>query len=178
MLNALRRSVAHRRAAESLALAIATRARAPEFFRDLGVPDTFNGRFDMVALHGWLVMERLGAQGARPVSQALVNILFTGFEDALREQGAGDIGRGRRLKKIDNAFYGRLGAYGAAAGKDELAAALLRNVYGGETGQAAAAGWLAAYALAVRARLASMDLAEGCLDFGPLGPADEEGSAA
>lgn len=178
MLSALRRSAARRKSAEALSAAIVRRARAPEFFRDWGVADNFNGRFDMVTLHAWLVLERLGAAGHRDISQAVVNALFAGFEGALREQGAGDIGMGRRLKKIANAFYGRLGAYGAAAGKDELAAALLRNVYGGETGQAAAAGWLAAYALAVRARLASMDLAEGCLDFGPLGPADEEGSAA
>ena len=91
MLNVLGRSSAGRRAAESLAVEIMARARSPVFFRDLGVADSFDGRFDLVALHGWLVMERLRQQGARAVSQALVNLLFEGFEDALREQGAGDL---------------------------------------------------------------------------------------
>ena len=70
MLNALRRSAERKKTAESLAAAIAERARAPEFFRDLAVPDTFDGRFDMVALHGWLVLERLEAEGDRRFRRA------------------------------------------------------------------------------------------------------------
>ena len=168
MLNVLRRSSASRKAAESLAAGIMARARAPVFFRDLGVADSFDGRFDMVSLHGWLVMERLREQGARPVSQALVNVLFEGFEDALREQGAGDIGMGRRMKKIADAFYGRLKAYGEAAEAGTIPDALLRNVYRGEAECARAAGWLADYVLAARQRLAGADVAAGDLEFGPL----------
>lgn len=171
MLNALRRSAASRRAAESLSAAIVAQARRPEFFRDLGVSDTFDGRFDMVALHGWLVLERLEAEGARAVSQALVNSLFFGFEDALREQGAGDIGLGRRMKKMADAFYGRLRAYGEAAGRRELTETILRNVYRGETGHAEAAGRLAEYALAARDCLAHAGVAGGTADFGSLPPA-------
>jgi len=168
MLNVLRRASASRKAAESLAAEILARARAPVFFRDVGVADSFDGRFDMVALHGWLVMERLQKQGARVVSQALVNALFDGFEDALREQGAGDIGLGRRMKKIADAFYGRLKAYGEAAEAGTIPDALLRNVYRGEADEARAAGWLAEYVLAARERLAGVDVAAGDLEFGPL----------
>ncbi len=170
MLNALRRSVAHRRAAESLALAIATRARAPEFFRDLGVPDTFNGRFDMVALHGWLVLERLEAEQARSVSQGLINTLFESFEDALRDQGAGDMGMGRRVKKIANAFYGRLGTYRDVPDRHALEQALLRNIYGEDRACEAVAARLADYVLAVRARLENQPCAAGTADFGPIAP--------
>ena len=168
MLNVLGRSSAGRRAAGSLAVEIMARARSPVFFRDLGVADSFDGRFDLVALHGWLVMERLRLQGARAVSQALVNLLFEGFENALREQGAGDIGMGRRMKKIADAFYGRLKAYGEAAEAGRIPEALLRNVYRGEAECARAAGWLADYMLAARQRLAGADVAAGDLEFGPL----------
>lgn len=168
MLNALRRSAAGKRAAENLSAAIVTQARRPEFFRDLGVPDTFDGRFDMVALHGWLVLERLEAEGARAVSQALVNALFLGFEDALREQGAGDIGMGRRMKKMADAFYGRLKAYGETADRRGFVEAILRNVYRGEAGHEEAALCLADYGLAVRNRLADAEVAGGNVDFGSL----------
>lgn len=168
MLNALRRSSARRRAAESLALAIAARARAPEFFRDLAVPDTFNGRFDMVTLHGWLVLERLEGESARSVSQSLINALFESFEGALREQGAGDMGMGRRVKKIANAFYGRLGTYRDAPDLETLEQALLRNVYGEEEASRAMATRLAHYTLAVRARLESQSPATGNVDFGEI----------
>jgi len=168
MLNALRRSAGHRKAARELFAEIAARARAPEFFRDLGVPDTFNGRFDMVALHAWLVLERLEAEGARAVSQALVNAIFDGFEDALRDQGAGDMGMSRRVRKIADAFYGRLKAYEAVAGRADLVEALLRNVYGGDETARAAAGRLASYILAARARLAEATPAAGQVAFGPI----------
>lgn len=168
MLNALRRSAARRRAAESLSAAIGGRAREPKFFRDLGVPDTFDGRFDMVALHGWLVLERLEAEGARAVSQALVNALFYGFEDALRDQGVSEMGMGRRVKKMADAFYGRLRVYGEAADRNELAEAVLRNIYRGVAGRAEVAGRLADYVLAARVRLAEAGVAGGSADFGPL----------
>ena len=168
MLNVLRRSAARRKAAESLAASILLRARDSRFFRDLAVPDTFDGRFDMVTLHGWLVLERLRAEGDRGVSQALINALFDAFEDALRDQGAGDMGMSRRVKKMANAFYGRLQAYEKAAGPEDLADALLRNIYREEAARAGAARSLAAYVLAARARLADRALSGGELDFGPL----------
>ena len=168
MLNALRRSAGHRKAARELFAEIGARARAPEFFRDLAVPDPFNGRFDVLTLQGWLVLERLEAQGARGVSQALVNAIFDGFEDALRDQGAGDMGMSRRVKKIADAFYGRLKAYEAAAGRGNLVEALVRNVYGGDEAARASAGRLADYILAARARLAASTPATGQVAFGPI----------
>ena len=168
MLKALRRSAGHRKAAGSLWAQIAAQARAPEFFRELGVPDSFNGRFDMVTLHSWLVLERLDAEGARGVSQALINAIFYGFEDALRDQGAGDMGMTRRMKKIADAFYGRLNAYGAAASQAELAEALLRNVYGDDEAARTVADRLAGYAWAARARLNAAQLSAGNVSFGPI----------
>ena len=100
------------------------RAREPFFFRSLNVPDTVDGRFDMVALHGWLALERLKAAGMDEAAQALTDILFIGFDEALREQGTGDMGMGRRMKAFANAFFGRLAAYSAAKDEPLLAEAL------------------------------------------------------
>jgi cytochrome b pre-mRNA-processing protein 3 len=176
MLNALRAAAGRRKTADSLAFAIASRAREPVFYREFAVPDTLNGRFDMVALHGWLVLERLEAEGARNLSQALIDRLFLSFENALREQGAGDIGMNKRLKKFASAFYGRLSAYGRAAGEGTLAAALQKNAYGENPASGGAAERLAAYALALRDRLAGSALSKEGFEFGPIGL--EKGSSA
>jgi cytochrome b pre-mRNA-processing protein 3 len=61
----------------------------------------------------------------------LIDALFLGFDEALREQGVSDIGMGRRMKAIANAFYGRLSAYDGAKDRDAMAEALARNVWRG-----------------------------------------------
>ena len=94
-----------------------------------------DGRFDLVALHAWLVLERLKAAGMDAAAQALTDILFVGFDEALREQGTGDMGMGRRMKAFANAFFGRLAAYGGAT--DEADAGRKRwpsNVWRGARG--------------------------------------------
>jgi len=92
MLNLLRKSAARKEFAALLESQLVARARAPFFFRDLEVPDTIDGRFDMVTLHGWLVLERLKIAGMDAEAQALTDSLFISFDEALREQGTGDMG--------------------------------------------------------------------------------------
>src|SRR5665213_3710295 len=92
--------------APNLCESLGLRAREPVFFAALGVPDTIDGRFDMVVLHAWLVLERLRVLQMKDVSQALVDTLFTSFDESLRELGVGDIGIGHRVKKMADAFYG------------------------------------------------------------------------
>ncbi|HWD25535.1 MAG TPA: ubiquinol-cytochrome C chaperone family protein [Rhizomicrobium sp.] len=172
MLNLLRRTSPATRRAQSLHANLVGAARRPVFFLDLGVADTIDGRFDMVALHAWLVLGRLGTAGQGEVAQALMNTIFVAFDEALRDLGNGDMGMGPRMKKLGNAFNGRCQAYDAAAGDaaagDEtaLSEAMLRNVYRGEEGHAAQAARLARYAIAARAKLEAQDPAAGPLDFG------------
>jgi cytochrome b pre-mRNA-processing protein 3 len=167
MLNLLRKSAARKEFAARLEAQLVARARDPIFFRALNVPDTVDGRFDMVALHGWLVLDRLKAAGMDAAAQALTDILFVSFDEALREQGTGDMGMGRRMKAFANAFFGRLAAYGGAKDKAMLAEALTRNVWrGGAVDDHATL--LAEYVMRARACLARSDLASGALDFGPL----------
>ncbi|HEY4941808.1 MAG TPA: ubiquinol-cytochrome C chaperone family protein [Rhizomicrobium sp.] len=168
MLNALRRSSQKARLVQDLNAALTRQARQPAFFRDYDVADTIDGRFDMLALHAWMVFGRLKTAGLEDVAQGLSNAIFIAFDEALRDLGTGDMGLGPRMKKLGNAFNGRMQAYEAAADEAALAAALLRNVYRGEAGHERAAQALARYARGARAQLERCDPARGELDFGAV----------
>ncbi len=172
MLNLLRKSAQRKEFAARLESQLVERAREPFFFRSLNVPDTVDGRFDMVTLHGWMALERLKAAGMDAEAQALTDTLFISFDEALREQGTGDMGMGRRMKAIANAFFGRLTAYSGAREKAVLAEALAKNVWRGAAVDTNAL-LLADYVTGARASLGRSDLASGRLDFGPL--PDEKG---
>jgi cytochrome b pre-mRNA-processing protein 3 len=164
----LRRKKEDRAAAQMICAALLAQARKPAFFVELRVPDTFDGRFDLAVLHAWLMLERLRSAGYGMVAQALVDDIFVNFDEALRDLGASDMSMGRKLKKIANAFYGRLSAYGSAADIDALAAAIGRNVYRGEAARAGDAARLATYALVCRSQLAQWTPEDGSPVFGPL----------
>jgi cytochrome b pre-mRNA-processing protein 3 len=139
--------------------AIVAQARSPAFYRDHGVPDTANGRLEMIVLHAVLVLSRLEAEGAaaRPLGQALFDHFCSDMDANLREMGVGDMAVPRKMKAIAEAFYGRKRAYQAALaapGRDELAAALARNVHGSAS---ARADGLADYVRAAVRALAAMD---------------------
>ena len=128
------------RVAHDLYTAIIHQSRIPDFYLRLGVPDTLDGRFDLIVIHAFLVMRRLKpvagelAEEAREVSQALFDLMFDDMDQNLRELGVGDMGVGKRVKQMARAFYGRVAAYedglAPAAAPDDLAAALRRNLYG------------------------------------------------
>lgn len=115
--------------------AIVAQARAPAFYRDLMVPDTLDGRFEMVALHAFLVMRRLKGQGAAAgsLSRRLYEVMIDNFEKSLMEMGVGDTGIGRRVKTMARGMAGRIRAYDEAlADPDDrrLEVAIDNNVYG------------------------------------------------
>jgi cytochrome b pre-mRNA-processing protein 3 len=115
--------------------AIVGQARQPGFFRDLGLPDTVDGRFESIVLHLFLLLHRLKREGeaGAVLGQALFDFFCLDMDRSLREMGAGDLGVGLRVKRMAKGFYGRVAAYDAALGRDDdaaLAEALKRNVYG------------------------------------------------
>ncbi|MCA1376233.1 MULTISPECIES: ubiquinol-cytochrome C chaperone family protein [unclassified Bradyrhizobium] len=137
---------------------IVTQAREPLFYRVLGVPDTVNGRFDLLLLHLWLLLRRLRAvQGAAELSQALFDRFCEDMDDNLREMGVGDQTVPKRMRAFGEAFYGRVQAYDQAmeAGGEALAAAICKNILNG-TGFDQAER-LAAYARASEADLGRTD---------------------
>ena len=134
-------------------------ARDPAFFRDHGVADNVDGRFDALALVVALVMRRLkacGGEGAE-LSQQLFDSMFSDMDLSLREMGAGDIGVSKRVRVMAEAFMGRLDAYATAlddGDRDALAAAIGRNLLRGEE---AAGPQLVDFVLAMEARLAAVE---------------------
>lgn len=120
--------------AMSLYRAAVGQARRPDFYVGFGVPDTVDGRFELVALHVFLVLQRLkgGGGAADRLGQALFDLMFADMDENLREMGAGDLGVGPRVKTMARAFYGRVAAYegGLVPGDESLGAALRRNLYG------------------------------------------------
>lgn len=141
---------------------IVTQAREPIFYRDLGVPDTVNGRFDLLLLHLWLLLRRLRTvqglpYGATALSQALFDRFCEDMDDNLREMGVGDQTVPKRMRAFGEAFYGRVQAYDQAMASDgeALAAAICKNILNG-TGIDQARR-LVAYARATEADLGRAD---------------------
>lgn len=121
-----------RQSARDMYAAVVAQARHPAFYEQFGVPDTVDGRFELVCVHAFLVMRRLKTEPkAVKTAQALFDTMFAELDYSLREMGAGDLGVGRRVKTMAKAFYGRISAYdaGLAAGRGNLEDALARNVY-------------------------------------------------
>lgn len=157
MFKALFRKDPSLEAGRALYAAAVEQARAPFLYARLGVPDTVEGRFEMICLHVWLVMRRLReSEPARAVSQHLCDAMFQNLDDSLRELGVGDLQVARRIRALAENFYGRIGAYEAAmkpeAAADALGGALARNVF--EAADPARAGPLAEYVRRVDATLA------------------------
>lgn len=161
-------------AAQALYLRVVEQARRPAFYAACGVPDTVDGRFEMVALHVFLVLHRLKREHDRTadLAQALFDTMFLDMDRSLRELGAGDLGVAPRVKAMAKGLYGRIAAYEAGlAGPDEaLSAALARNVFGtvraDPAGLAALVGYLRREAAALEGQPATALLA-GDVGFGP-----------
>ncbi len=166
----------HRDAALQIYEAVVERAREPIFFTDFGVPDTIDGRFELTALHGFLVLNRLKVDHSRTVdlAQELFDAMFVDFDRSLREMGVGDLGVGRHIKTMAKAIYGRIGAYERGLKADEAAQldeALRRNLYGTVTPAAGDVEAMADYLRACAAILAAQPTAEliaGSVTFAAL----------
>lgn len=133
---------------------IVAQARLSYFYQDYAVPDTINGRFDLLVLHLMLVIERLNQEeGLRPLAQGLFDRFCRDMDDNLREIGIADLKVPKEMRKMGAAFYGRAQAYRdalAEPGDEALVLALIRNIYGGMAPSAAVTARLAGY---VRAAL-------------------------
>ncbi len=106
---------------------VVAEARDPKWYRDAAVPDTMDGRFDVVALVLSLVLLRLeteGEQGKLP-SVLLTEVFIDDMDGTMREVGFGDLVVGKRVGGIMGMLGGRLGAYR----DDDRRGALIRNVY-------------------------------------------------
>ena len=129
--------------AHDLYVAAVAQARQPLFYVEYGVPDTVDGRFDLIILHVYLFLRQLNQLAlsddgsaesvqAAQRAQSLFDIMFSDMDRSLREMGVSDISIGKRVKHMVKAFYGRAVAYdeGLTGPDTVLRDALERNLFG------------------------------------------------
>jgi cytochrome b pre-mRNA-processing protein 3 len=162
-----------REAAELAYGRIVEHARQPGFFIDGGVPDTVDGRFELICLHAFLYLHRLKREQKQtaPLGQRFFDTMFADFDRSLREMGTGDLSVGREIKRMAEAFYGRVAAYeqGLAGDDTVLLAALARNLFGTAPPNPARLQAMAGYMRREAARLneeGAEELLAGRISFG------------
>jgi len=157
--------------------AIVAQSRQPEFYGTAGVPDTVDGRFELIVLHAALVTRRLRAAGepGRGLAQATFDLMFADMDRSLRLLGVGDLKVGPRVKRMVKAFYGRAAAYDQALdrpGERQLAAdAIRRNLFGTVEPtdlQVSVMGDYVTRAFAGLADLSDQEILAGRISFPPL----------
>jgi cytochrome b pre-mRNA-processing protein 3 len=152
---------------------IVAQARAPSFYAAYLVPDTVEGRFDMIVLHLALVLRRLRREPAaiRALGQSVFDLFCTDMDHSLREMGVGDLAVPKQMRRLGEAFYGRALAYDRALeaeGGERLVPALARNLFPAAGAAPPGAVRLAGYVRAAEACLNSQlgaAIATGVLRF-------------
>ena len=144
--------------------AIVAQARSAAFYADYRVPDTVDGRFDLIVLHLVLLLNRLERRadardfGQKLLGQELFDAFCRDLDANLREMGVGDLAVPKRMQAFAEAFYGRQAAYLAALGTSDervFEKALARNIF--PAGDDAGAAQLARYARAAATGLDAQD---------------------
>lgn len=118
--------------AECLYAEAVRQARTAVFFGDGRIPDTVEGRFESLALHGFFILHRLKREGdvSRALSQQFFDVMFADIDRNLREIGIGDLAVGKRIKLLVENFYGRIKSYedGLSGSPGALELSLARNL--------------------------------------------------
>ena len=114
-------------------------SRNPLFYSDLAVEDSIDGRFDLMALNMAFVLDKLDTHneedGVPELKRILQEIMFDNWDLRLREIGVGDLGVGKKIKVMAEAFYGRMVVYQDLFKSHDIEGmsdALSRNLYRGE----------------------------------------------
>lgn len=136
--------------------AVVATARAPHWYADGTVPDTLDGRFDMISLVLALVLHRIDDDPDHALAGVQLTELFVDDMDGqMRQIGFGDMVVGKQIGRMVGALGGRLGVYRAPDGSDELKAALVRNLWRGKDAPDAGLAHVMAEVTKLRAGLAA-----------------------
>ncbi len=116
MLTWLRSRSRTGKTATALYGSIVTQARDRTLYARDGVPDTMEGRFGVIVVHMFLVLERIRQEGSKgaDLARALLETFVTDMDDSMREIGIGDMGVPRRVKKAAAALHEQIEVYRAA----------------------------------------------------------------
>ena len=145
-------------AARDTYIALVAQARHPFFYESLGVPDTLDGRFELIVLHLYLLQQRLLGR-AEEFHRQIGELFFMDMDSSLRELGVADSGVRHRIKAMAKAYHGRLQAYTSATGDPQaMRHALARNLYGTVAeGSVTVLANMAAYVQTMQAALAASE---------------------
>jgi cytochrome b pre-mRNA-processing protein 3 len=142
---------------------VVEQARRPQFFAALGVPDTLDGRFELICLHAFLFLRRIKGEAAPAtvLGQRFYDTMFGDFDRSLREIGTGDLSVGRQIRRMAEGFHGRIKAYedGLDRADAVLEAALSRNLFGTAPAAPEKLARIAAYVRREAGQLASQPAA-------------------
>jgi len=156
MLRNLFRQRSDERQGDALYALAVKQARQPAFYTSLGVADRIDARFELYTLHVLILFLRLkqGGERGEVAAQKLFDTYISSLDHTLRELGVGDVSVGKKMRKLGESLYGRMGAYEGplrAEDVDALAASLAKNVY--ESAEAGTGNALARYAVTSRQNL-------------------------
>jgi len=162
-------------AATELYATVVAQARNEAFFLECEVPDTVDGRFDLVLLHAFLLFHRLKSDhdATKELGQEVFDLMFENLDQNLREMGVGDMGIGRRIKGMAQAFYGRVQSYEdalEAADERKLEEALRRNLFRKCEPAEKSVKAVSAYIFdcsKILGAIPAQQIAAGKIDFGP-----------
>ncbi|MDX2259665.1 MAG: ubiquinol-cytochrome C chaperone family protein [Hyphomicrobiaceae bacterium] len=128
MFNWLSARKAHRATVETVYEAVIASARRPELYRDVNVPDTTEGRYEMVVVHLVIVLERLRAEGdaTAPLSRDLIERFVIDMDDCMREIGVGDLSVPKKVRRAAAGLWERAELYRPSLGPSGDRAALAR----------------------------------------------------
>lgn len=133
MFALLKKKNPYEQAAQSVYALALENTRKAEFYETYNVPDSFDGRFDLLVLHVFLVFQRMledGIEAAEDFNQALFDATFADMDQTLREMGIGDMGVPKHMRKMMRGFNGRMHAYSEALEQGRFQDALRNNLYG------------------------------------------------
>ncbi len=118
--------------AHALYMNVVSQARNPWLYEEGGVPDTLDGRFELILLHLFLTLRRMSeSEETQALRQQVMEVFMEDMDRSVRELGVSDTGVGKRVKKMAAAMYGRFAAYDTALEQaSDLEEALERNLYG------------------------------------------------
>ena len=115
--------------ADKLYAAILTHVRNPVFYEKYGVPDSFDGRFDLLLVHVFIALHVvMGHEDYEEISQSLFDTVFQDMDQTLREMGIGDMGVPKHMKRMMKAFNGRMHVYQMAINPDSLKGAEIEGL--------------------------------------------------
>jgi cytochrome b pre-mRNA-processing protein 3 len=112
---------ARKDAAERIYDAIVAQSRNPAFYLRCGVPDTLSGRFDMLVIHMFVVLQilKLGGREGQLLAQEIVEAFIREMDTMVRDLGVSDRNVPKEVRKIAQLFYGQLLAYSSAVQRGE-----------------------------------------------------------